>query len=489
MAFIFAAIAGALTAFSLNHQIWYLSILCIALFLRTLENKQRRRRLVVSFIFAAVYFLLHIQWISLLGFDVWLGLSLMCTLPWLLLAVPVLPNRGSAAILFPTALVVVIELIRSTVPWGGFPWGLLAYSQVDGPLVRLATLGGSSLVTGVVVALAAIVNMFLRTWNWKLLLLPAALILATGRIPHVAPTGSIKVALIQGNVPRAGYTDKSQALAVAQNHLRLTAKYLASVATGSEAKPDLVVWPESGTDIDPIPAGDIHDELTKLTNTGTIPILVGASTWNPQLSAPMNAGILWEPDIGPTQMYVKNHLVPFGEYIPLRSYLSSVIGRLDQIRNDFIPGSTPGVFHVAQHKIGDVICFEVAYGDHIRRTIAQGAEVIAVQSNNATYMGTRQPEQQFNITRFRAIEHQRAFVVASTSGISGIIDQNGKVISKTAEMTSAIVTGEVATITSRSITDRFPYWVIVACLAYLALTLFARRKHSNGHLPQYDELR
>ena len=92
-------------------------------------------------------------------------------------------------------------------------------------------------------------------------------------------------------------------------------------------------------------------------------------------------------------------------------------------------------------KIGDVICFEVAYANHIYDTINSGAQVITVQTNNATYGNTTQPEQQFAITRFRAIETQRAFLVASTSGVSGLIQNDGSVSGRTNQFESAIVAG------------------------------------------------
>jgi apolipoprotein N-acyltransferase len=214
------------------------------------------------------------------------------------------------------------------------------------------------------------------------------------------------------------------------------------------------------------------DAINKLANRSQAPILIGATTWYSSGSkgdGPTNSGIMWT-DAGPSQIYSKNHLVPFGEYIPLRDLLAKWITRFDQIPNDFVAGDGPGVFDIAGAKIGDVICFEVAYANHIYATINAGAQVITVQTNNATYGNTNQPEQQFAITRFRAIETQRAFLVASTSGISGLITNDGTVIHKTKQFESAIVTGEASLISDKTLSTKFPHWVLLASVFLLLIS-------------------
>jgi apolipoprotein N-acyltransferase len=169
---------------------------------------------------------------------------------------------------------------------------------------------------------------------------------------------------------------------------------------------------------------------------------------------------MWS-ESGPSQVYSKNHLVPFGEYVPFRDVLANWITRFDQIPSDFIPGQDPGFFNVSGKQVGDVICFEVAYANHIYDTINSGAQVITVQTNNATYGNTTQPEQQFAITRFRAIETQRAFLVASTSGISGLIQNDGSVSVRTNQFESAIVTGVAPLISEKTFSTKYPYWVLI----------------------------
>jgi apolipoprotein N-acyltransferase len=128
-------------------------------------------------------------------------------------------------------------------------------------------------------------------------------------------------------------------------------------------------------------------------------------------------------------------------------------------------------------QVGDVICFEVAYANHIYDTINSGAQVITVQTNNATYGNTTQPEQQFAITRFRAIETQRAFLVASTSGISGLVQNDGSVSGRTNQFESAIVTGEAALISEKTFSTRYSFWVLV--LSVIVLLLAIRRSSGS----------
>jgi apolipoprotein N-acyltransferase len=372
-----------------------------------------------------------------------------------------------------------LEAIRANWPWGGFPWGLLAYSQVDGPLVGLSTLGGQALVSGVVVVCAAILIKLIKFRSITAVMILVAISITSASLDNFSSSKSIELAAVQGNVPRVGNELSAQRAAVLNNHVKTTEQLLTDIESGVTPEPDLIVWPESGTDIDPLVPGIAADAIYKLATRSQAPILIGATTWYSSGSkgeGPTNSGIMWT-DTGPSQVYSKNHLVPFGEYLPLRDVLAKWITRFDQIPNDFVPGDGPGVFDVAGMQVGDVICFEVAYANHIYDTINSGAQVITVQTNNATYGNTTQPEQQFAITRFRAIETQRAFLVASTSGISGLVQNDGSVSGRTNQFESAIVTGEAALISEKTFSTRYPFWVLV--LSVIVLLLAIRRSSGS----------
>ena len=478
MVYIVAGLAGALTAWSFAPNYWWTAILAMALMLTLLASLIRKNRMRATAVFALVFFGFHVQWVNVLGIDAWIALTILCSLPWLLLGAFNLDSTNYWFYLVPAAAVVAIETIRGTIPWGGFSWGLLAYSQLDGPLVNLSTLGGQGLVSGAVVACAAAIVKLLKHRQLSALIVIVMLLLISRGVDTLQSTQTVTLAAIQGNVPRVGNELSTQRAAVLNNHLEVTQQLLTDIADKTVAQPDLIVWPESGTDIDPLQPGLAADEIADLVSSTDIPVLIGATTWGSgdgsKSSGPRNAGILWQRDSGPGEMYFKNHLVPFGEYIPLREFIARFISRFDQIPSDFIAGTEPGVFEVGNSKIGDVICFEVAYADRIQKTIAAGAQVMVVQTNNATYGNTTQPAQQFAITRFRAIESQRAFLVASTTGISGLIRNDGTVIAQTKQFEADTVVGEVELISDRTFTHRYPHWVLVVSILIL---IFALRRN------------
>jgi apolipoprotein N-acyltransferase len=476
MRFLASIFAGAIVAWSFYPGHWWASVVGMAILLLCLDSKPRKTRLKLTLAFALTFFAFHVQWVSVLGNDAWFGLVILCTLPWMLFALLPVDSKSKWFYLQPAALVIVLEAIRASWPWGGFPWGLLAYSQVDGPLVALSTIGGQSLVSGVVVVCAAIAVKFVKFRSFSALMLLLFISICSASVSSFNSNDSVQLAAIQGNVPRVGNELSAQRAAVLNNHLRTTEQLLAEIESGLIPEPDLIVWPESGTDIDPLVPGIAAEAISELASRSAAPILIGATTWYSSGSegeGPTNSGIMWTGN-GPSQIYSKNHLVPFGEYVPLRDVLAKWITRFDQIPNDFVPGEGQGVFDVSGAQIGDVICFEVAYANHIYDTINAGAQVITVQTNNATYGNTTQPEQQFAITRFRAIETQRAFLVASTSGISGLIQNDGSVTDKTKQFESAIVTGEAPLISEKTFSTKYPYWGLVISVMFL---LFASRKN------------
>lgn len=476
MRFLASIFAGAIVAWSFYPGHWWASVVGMAILLLCLDSKPRKTRLKLTLAFALTFFAFHVQWVSVLGNDAWFGLVILCTLPWMLFALLPIDSRSKWFYLQHAALVIVLEAIRASWPWGGFPWGLLAYSQVDGPLVALSTIGGQSLVSGVVVVCAAITVKVIKFRSFSALMLLLFISICSASVSSFNSNDSVQLAAIQGNVPRVGNELSAQRAAVLNNHLRTTEQLLAEIESGLTPEPDLIVWPESGTDIDPLVPGIAAEAISELASRSAAPILIGATTWYSSGSegeGPTNSGIMWTGN-GPSQIYSKNHLVPFGEYVPLRDVLAKWITRFDQIPNDFVPGEGPGVFDVSGAQIGDVICFEVAYANHIYDTINAGAQVITVQTNNATYGNTTQPEQQFAITRFRAIETQRAFLVASTSGISGLIQNDGSVTDKTKQFESAIVTGEAPLISEKTFSTKYPYWGLVISVMFL---LFASRKN------------
>ncbi|MFC0506068.1 apolipoprotein N-acyltransferase [Micromonospora costi] len=394
------------------------------------------------------------------------------------------------------------EALRDRTPFGGFPWGRLAFSQGDSPLLRLAALGGAPLVTfAVAVAGGLLVTAGWRRWNgdgwrsprrWRpvaALAAGAVLVCASGLLVPVGRAGggaTATVAIVQGNVPRLGLDFNAQRQAVLNNHVDATLDLAARVAAGAQPRPDLVVWPENASDIDPLRNPTAGARISQAADTIGAPILVGAVLAGPEAGQVRNAGILWRPGTGPdmAQLYTKRHPVPFAEYVPLRDLARMVSKQVDRVRADFVPGSTPGVVRAGPVVLGDVICFEVAYDEVVRDTVTGGAQLLVVQTNNATF-NVAEARQQLAMVRLRAVEHGRPALMASTVGVSGFVAPDGRVSDATGFNTREVVVRQVHLADGRTLATRVGLWpeVLLAGLAVAALVAAAVLRRRERVVP------
>jgi apolipoprotein N-acyltransferase len=392
------------------------------------------------------------------------------------------------------------EALRDRTPFGGFPWGRLAFSQDASPLLRLAAVGGAPLVTfGVALAgglLAAAAWRSPRAWRTRpgrlagaALVLGAAGVVGAGAlVPVHRPDGPLtRVAIVQGNVPRLGFDFNAQRRAVLDNHVSATLELAARVSAGAEPPPDLVIWPENSSDIDPLRYPDAAARISQAADAIGAPILVGAVLRGQEPGQVRNVGLLWRPGAGPdlAQIYDKRHPVPFGEYVPLRRIARKVSKDVDRIASDFLSGTAPGVVRVAPASggptvvLGDVICFEVAYDEVVRDTVTGGAQLLVVQTNNATF-NVAEARQQLAMVRLRAVEHGRSALMASTVGVSAFVDTDGSVRDATGFNVRAIVVHEMPQDATRTLATTLGYWpeAILTCLAVIAIagTVVLRRR-------------
>jgi apolipoprotein N-acyltransferase len=206
----------------------------------------------------------------------------------------------------------------------------------------------------------------------------------------------------------------------------------------------------------------------------------------PDVDERQTAALWWDPDRGVLAHYEKQNLVPFGEWIPFRDELLPLIPVLQQVGAQSVPGTRPGVLDVTASgrpiKVGDVICFELAYDQTIYSSLRGGAQVMMVQSNNATYGGTGQIEQQFAITRARAMESRREIAVATTNSVSGFITRDGEVAIRTQEFTAQSMVVEMPLRSALTPAIRVAPWVerglalvgVFACFAAMLDAIRAR---------------
>jgi apolipoprotein N-acyltransferase len=179
--------------------------------------------------------------------------------------------------------------------------------------------------------------------------------------------------------------------------------------------------------------------------------------------------------------------VPFGEYVPFREQLLPYIKRLEMVGRQTAPGVGPGIMPIGGVTYGDLICFELAYDNVVADVANGGAQILIVQTNNATYGGTGQPEQQFAITRMRAIETGRTVLIASTSGISGVINPDGKVEHKSGQFVRDVYVAKVPVIDGKTLATRlggWPQWILTGLGILGALVvLFGGRKPRTENPP------
>lgn len=454
------------------YDFWPLSIVSlIALFSVTLRLPVKQVA-VIWWVSGGAFFLFLLDWLRVVGVDAWIAASLALALWWIVAGICVVLVKGlPLAPIWIGSVVTTVEILKSRWPWDGFPWGQLAFPLSEGYLGAYLPYVASLGLGWVGATLAACLAWMFRprslrpkgrrlSWAWvvlTLLVLPFLLMLDR---PTNSTEGTLGVAMIQGNVPEVGLDFNARRLAIVRNHLNLTNELLKSsqqekAGTVGEQL-DLIIWPENASDIDPLADAVINTEISRLADRADIPILVGAVIQDPEnREQVLNAGILWKPQLGPTQTYIKQNPVMFGEFVPFRSLLTRFIGRFDRVPRDFGKGDTPGVFDLEGKKIGDVICFEIANDAVVRNTVREGAQVLVVQTNNATYNLLGQTEQQLQIGRVRAKEFNRYVLVAALSGISAVVNDRGVVLEEAGEYQSAIIKAQVPLNSSQTLSAKF----------------------------------
>ncbi|HEY3685024.1 MAG TPA: apolipoprotein N-acyltransferase [Streptosporangiaceae bacterium] len=432
-----------------------------------------------------------LQWLRPVGYDAWAALGFIESLYFVPLGVALAyATRLRGWPVWAAALWVAQEAVRGRLPYGGFPWGKLAFGQTDDLLARLAALGGAPLVTfatalsGGLLAYAVVlirrarkrpgaaVNRRRLTGAVAALAGVVAVQVCGLAVPIAQGSGhDHNVAVVQGNVPRSGLDFLGQREAVLRNHTGVTQWYAQRVREKKAPRPQLVIWPENSSDVDPMLDPGAYDQIQAAVTDIGAPVLVGAlisprrADGSVNTSVVENQGVVWDPVTGPGKSYAKRHLVVFGEYIPYRTFFLKFIGRLDRVGQDKVPGHRSGALRMGPVTIGDVICFEVAYDEIPRQAVNEGGQILVVQTNDATYGRTGMPEQQLAISRLRAVEHDRPVLVAATSGISAIIARDGRIIDRSREFTPDVLTASVPAIGDRTIADRIgaaPEWALTA---------------------------
>ncbi|MGP4000069.1 apolipoprotein N-acyltransferase [Streptomyces sp. 8N706] len=499
-----AVAAGAALAIAFPpYGIWPLSVLAVAALSLLTRGRTARQGAWTGFAFGLPFFFVLLRWLHVIGYDAVFGLSFIESLFLAALGAGLaVTSRLPLWPLWAACLWVAEEWARDRTPFGGFPWGRLAFANTGSPFTPLAALGGAPLVTfavalsGTLAAATAVgLRRLRRAPRTVRAALPgagaAALAMAVGAAGYAVPVPTagddhVDIAIVQGNVQQPGMHFLGRPMKILDNHADATLELAKDVKAGRAERPDLVIWPENSSDLDPFQYQEAYDRIDRAVKAIGVPVLVGALVDHPGEEGYVeNQGIVWDPRTGPGASYTKQHPVPFGEYVPFRDQLSKVITRLQRVPRDFYPGDHTGVLRTGPARLGDVICFEVAYDEIVRDTTTDGARALVVQTNNATYGRTGQPEQQLAMSQLRAIEHGRAVVTAATSGISAVVAPDGTIQQRTAEFTRDVLTARLPLRDDTTLADRVgagPEWALamVGLLSCAAAIVLGRRGRTDG---------
>ncbi|MDX3692297.1 apolipoprotein N-acyltransferase [Streptomyces europaeiscabiei] len=446
-----AALSGVLLYVSFPPRtLWWLALPAFAVFGWVLRGRGWKAGLGLGYLFGLGFLLPLLVWT---GVEVGPG-------PWLALVVieavfVALVGAGVAVVsklpgwpVWAAALWVAGEAARARAPFSGFPWGKIAFGQADGVFLPLAALGGTPVLGFAVVlcgfGLYELVRLVVenRRTGAAVRRGTAAVAALSVAVPLVgalasralvsdeAEDGTATVAVIQGNVPRLGLDFNAQRRAVLDYHAKETERLAAEVKAGKVDRPDFVLWPENSSDIDPFANSDARAVIDKAAAAIGAPISVGGVVERD--GRLYNEQILWDPEKGPVDTYDKRQIQPFGEYLPLRSLIGAINSEwTSMVRKDFSRGSDPGVFTMDGAKVGLVTCYEAAFDWAVRSEVTDGAQLISVPSNNATFDRSEMTYQQLAMSRVRAVEHSRTVTVPVTSGVSAIIMPDGTITQKT----------------------------------------------------------
>ena len=452
-----AALSGLVLSLAFEPvAVAYLVPFALAGYALTTRGLPVRRAWLPGLAFGVTFYFVHIYWMaSSVGPAAWIGLAVLEALFYGLMgAAAGALHRLPGWPVWLAAAWVAVELWRSGWPFSGMPWGRLSFAVVDTPAAdALAYVGMSGL--SFLLALSG----FLLAWavearerRGRLLAIGAlAGVCALMVLPALAPyeldeEGSATVAVVQGNVPPPENDILADHRQVTDNHIEATIDLAAQVAEGTAPRPDFVVWPENSTAIDPFRDASTNAGIQRAAQAIGVPIMVGAIVDAGERNV-LNQGIVWDPETGAGERYTKHHPVAYGEYIPLRGLIRTLgiedQGQLGRIPRDMLSGTATEPLRVAGVAVADAICFDVAYDDVFYDQVGNGAELLAVQTSNARFIFTDQIDQQFAMTRLRAIEAGKYLVVASTNGITGVISPGGEVLATADPRTRAVLLEEV----------------------------------------------
>ncbi len=391
-------------------------------------------------------------------------------------------GEGVALLLWLPALWTAGEWLRADL-LGGFPWLNLGYSQIDAPLAGLAPVWGVFGITWAVgVTAGAVTYLFApgrppgRRWaaasGAAVLWFGAWLLVGS---TWTRPAGEpLTVSLVQGNLPQLTKWEPKSINERLDRYAELSLRQF--------GRSDLVVWPENAVTLFYHQIKDSYfDWLAEEARSAGTDLLVGV----PVLAEDGEHYYTGIMSLGRSQaFYFKNRLVPFGEYVPLEGLLRGLIGFFDLPMSSFIPGpDRQPPLPAAGYHAAPSVCYEDAFGASLAAGLA-GAELLVNGSNNAWYGNSLAPHQHLQISRMRALETGRPMARATTNGISALIDAQGRIVERSPQFATHVVTGSLQPMTGLTPYGRWTDWPVLGGLLIVLVggVAASRRRHNSTGL-------
>lgn len=407
-----------------------------------------------------------------------------------LLAISARKKQGYSlrALVLAPFLWVSVELARTYIT--GFPWNLLGTAQVDNvPLARIATFTGvyglsfEIALVNAAFAAAALVARRQRMTMFVAAVCATVALQVWRLVPMQAPLPDRYAVLVQQNIP---VKDVDWNEPMLKSTLTDLAKFSVSPKGATESNPGLIVWPESPA---PFFVTDYHFrgtmmEIARDTHSYVVAGSLGIENTGREDTQPdlYNSAVLVSPDAQWTARYDKNHLVPFGEYVPFQALLSFANSLTHEV-GTFKPGHERTLLGLGKYQAGVFICYESIFPNEVRQFADGGADLFINISNDGWFGDTGAPGQHLNMARMRAIENERWLLRSTNTGITASIDPYGRVVARSPRNVRAFMQAPYAYISSKTFYTEHGDWFPIACVIISLLALIVRHRPA-AHVTQ-----